>query len=656
MSFYFIKINLSWLSYTCITLIALLSVFKQYKTQNNYVFYIFIWLTLISLGFFNGSLNNSFNFKSYFTKHLTEKYVVKLVASPIEKENSYQLTVYVNQAGNNLANGKSLIYVEKNENSKKLSYGDVLSVKANFSPIIKNGNPYEFDYKRYLKIHDIHHQAYIDKSQWEIIKTGDKSLLYYTNLLRHYFDEILTKSSLNEKNKKVAKALLLGEKEYLDDELLRSYSSAGAMHVLAVSGLHVGIIMLILQFIFKPLKFNKNGAIFYTIIILTGLWLYALITGFSPSVIRASIMFSFIVSGKNLQRETSIYQSILVSAFIILIFDPFSLFKVGFQLSYLAVIGIVYIQPKLYRLYYFKYKLPDYIWKITTVSIAAQLATFPLGLYYFHQFPNLFLISNLIVIPSAIILLSLGCMYFAFHFISPLKYVFEMIMDWVISFLNYSVSFIEQIPFSIYWGISISWIETITIYAILIALTFGLTLKNYKLITTGFTLIILFITYQILDEKSMSSKKHCVVYNIKNDFAMDVFYGTNNYFIGTKSLLNNESKLLFHIKHNWFKYRGEKLPQTIKEYDSLMNPTLFIGEKKWLIINHKIDKIFVSDYVILEQSVFINEGCINFWKNNGTRIILHPNLNYKTKSWILKKYPNDKIYDIKERGAFIVDF
>ena len=184
----------------------------------------------------------------------------------------------------------------------------------------------------------------------------------------------------------------------------------------------------------------------------------------SSSVLRAAVMFSFVIVGKELERENSVYQSIMVSAFILILIEPFVIFQVGFQLSYLAVLGIVFLQPKIYNLFYTKYFLLDKIWQISSVSIAAQLATFPLGLYYFHQFPNFFMISNLIVILLAFAILIAGMVYFAFFWLPGVNYICFTVLEGLLTFLNKGVKWVEELPHSIYWGVSIHWFEVFWLY------------------------------------------------------------------------------------------------------------------------------------------------------------------------------------------------
>ena len=173
------------------------------------------------------------------------------------------------------------------------------------------------------------------------VKNEGNSFVKWLNNSRNFLINLFDKSGLQDENLSVAKALILGEKSGLDRETMKAYSDSGTMHVLAVSGLHVGIVMLLLSFFLKPIKNIPNGRLIYVTVIVVLIWLYALLTGLSPSVLRATFMFTFVILGKEMERDTSVYQSIMVSAFLLILMDPLVLFDVGFQLSYLAVIGIV---------------------------------------------------------------------------------------------------------------------------------------------------------------------------------------------------------------------------------------------------------------------------------------------------------------------------
>ncbi|MFK8037766.1 MAG: ComEC/Rec2 family competence protein [Crocinitomicaceae bacterium] len=633
----------------CSAALVLLAIGKH---TNRFIFSFVLTINFSVLAMINASFHFNLHNPLHFSQQTSQLLLVSIEEPPIEKKNSYKVVVKTIQNERFNTIGKGIIYLSKSNQSKSLEFGDILQINNRFKPITANLNPFEFDYKRYLKIHNIHHQCYLNDNEWHPISKGKNGLKKFTLRIRANLDKWITKSSLSTKNQKLAKALLLGEKEFLDKDTLKSFSSAGAMHVLAVSGLHVGIIMFVLQFFLKPIRRIRNGAILYTLLVLSGVWMYALITGLSPSVTRAAIMFSFIIIGARLQRQNTIYQSILVSAFIILLIDPFSLFKVGFQLSYLAVLGIVYIQPKLYKSIYTKNKLIDYLWQITSVSIAAQLATFPLGLYYFHQFPNLFLISNIIVIPVAGVILAIGFLFFITHSLQLFRIIFETILNTLFSLLNICVEYIEQTPFSILWGISIHWIEVFLIYCILTTFIIGFHNKLKNLIMLSLVCICVLIVFQKVEQKSIESSNDFTIYNTRKDLAIDIFNGSKNTFISSSSILKNESKLLFHIKHHWFHKRGNKQPHRIINIDSITNPILNVNQQTFLIYTNSKKPIPITDFVLLRNKVFISKQVIKAWRKNKTHIILHPDLDYRTKHFCQNTLSESSLFDISKNGAF----
>jgi competence protein ComEC len=450
----------------------------------------------------------------------------------------------------------------------------------------------------------------------------------------------------------------LGQKEYLDKDVLRSYSSAGAMHVLAVSGLHVGIVMLILAFFLAPLKKIQKGKIIYLICLLTGIWFYALITGLSPSVLRASVMFSFIIFGKELQRETSIYQSIMVSAFLLILIEPYIIFQVGFQLSYLAVLGIVYLQPKIGNLIYIKNFILYKAWQITAVSIAAQIATFPLGLYYFHQFPNFFMLSNLIVIPAAFLLLILGVSYFVLHLIPLLSDVILFLFDKMLTVLNWGVEFVQALPYSIVWGISIAWFEVILIYVALVLISLGLANKKVNYVFASLVLTLFLVGYNIYEKVRISNQHYACIYNVKDELAIDVFNGPENTFYSTKEFIANDEKLLFHVKHNWFYRSGREEPYNWKDISG--TDLIALGDYSLLSLNaENHDSLLthypITDIVLISEINFISSEVIEIIKFYPSKVIIGPGVNYKVQNYLKSQIDSSKLHYLKTDGAFEID-
>ena len=279
-----------------------------------------------------------------------------------------------------------------------MKYGDFVLINKSLQQIKNGGNPGSFDYQRYASFQQVYHQVFLKKGECTILKQKDAGLfMQFIFALRSNTVHILQKYFGDDKKiLGISEALLIGFKEDLDKDLVQAYSNTGVVHIIAISGLHLGLIYLVLSWLFKRAPFVRRSLPAQAVLILSCLWLFALLTGASASVLRSAVMFTCIVAGKTIQRQSSVYNALAVSAFILLCYNPYFLWDVGFQLSYLAIIGILWLQQPIYRLIYVKNLLIDKIWQMASVTLAAQLTAFPICIYYFHQFPNLFLIANLV--------------------------------------------------------------------------------------------------------------------------------------------------------------------------------------------------------------------------------------------------------------------
>ncbi|MEO9532968.1 MAG: ComEC/Rec2 family competence protein [Crocinitomicaceae bacterium] len=619
-------------------------------------------ITFYLIGGYLGSLNDSRLHPKYFWDEASAEasnFACKIVEPPEEKVNSIKAVVQVFQRNDQAVTGKTLLYFQKDSAANNLRYGDVLYFTGRFNQISQNNNPKEFNYRRYLRIHDIHHQLYLKSENWSWQRNEGNSLVKSIFDLRHYLSEVIQESGMNDKNVMVANALLLGQKELLDKEVLRSYSSAGAMHVLAVSGLHVGIIMLILNFIFSPIKKRRAGKWLFLSLVVGGIWFYAIITGLSPSVLRAAVMFSFIVFGKELQRETNIYQSLMFSAFVLILIEPYIIFQVGFQLSYLAVLGIVYLQPKISNWFYFSNTVLDKAWQITAVSLAAQTATFPLGLYYFHQFPNFFMLSNLIVIPLAFVLLIVGVTYLVLHFVPIVSHLLLLVFDSLLSLLNLGVEWVERLPYSILWGISIEWFEVVAIYITMLLAVIGIRKRSFQLIASSSVLTVLLLLFNILEKTQISNENKVFIYNIKDELAVDVFYGMENRFYASKTLMQDESKLLFHVKHNWFYRSGQEQPTEYEEIQYLK--TLKCGEHNFVFADTVLGQPLIADfssidYLVIHDVSYVHSENVKIFQEFSLNLIVLPSVKYKVVNYLKSNLESSRVYDVKESGCFELTF
>ena len=293
--------------------------------------------------------------------------------------------------------GNTLLLFKRSD-SLGYKVGDRLTVYDDVNLPAFARNPGDFDYRKYLKSIDVYGQVYVDKPRILSYTSGEGDLGSLLQLRK----TILTKlagSGLRDRPKAMIEALVLGQRQNVDPEVTKSFRDAGVIHILALSGLHVGIILLILRFLTRRLLRLKYGRWIQSAVLIVLLWSFALLTGMSPSIMRAVTMFSFVAVGMNLKRKGSVYHSLTLSAFVLLLYDPRLLFQVGFQLSYMAVFSIVLIQPVIAGLWTWRNKVKDFLWNIFTVTLAAQIGVAGISLFYFHQFPGLFILGNMMLLP-----------------------------------------------------------------------------------------------------------------------------------------------------------------------------------------------------------------------------------------------------------------
>lgn len=516
--------------------------------------------TFLALGYANTWWHTHPNRVDYYGHYLpgADSLTVQISDPPVEKARSVRLTVKVLELQNDSmairVMGKAYLYMAKDTAALALRYGDRLRIANRLDTLAPPHNPHEFNYKRFLTFKNIYHQAYLQEGTWRPDSRGH-GLPVYARIfsLRAYLLESLHAYIESPKSRSVAAALLVGHRELLDRDTITTYASTGAMHVLAVSGLHVGIIYLLLQRLLFWMPVNtQRQKILRGLVMVTAIWGYALVTGLSPSVFRAATMFSFVIGGQSLKREVNIYTSISASAFFLLSFNPYLLTEIGFLLSYSAVLGIVYFQPKFNRLLFVPNRALNWAWQITCVSLAAQLATFPIGVLFFHQFPTYFLFSNLMVIPAASVILCLGVAMFALSW-WPLAATWTgFVLDHAIRWLNSGIGAIEMLPHSLIQPLTISIPQALAIYVFILGLSGYLAhgQKQGLKLAGGMGAILLLSLGLTLTGHNY--QRQLIVYRVDGNTAIDLIAGRNTTFIADSALLADADRMLFHIRHNWW--------------------------------------------------------------------------------------------------------
>lgn len=609
---------------------------------------------------------------NHFSKYTngTQLAYCRLTEQYLEKEKSLKVIVQVQaiKQGDNWKNtsGKAMLFFKKDSLSLKLKYGDQLFINANLNDIPPPQNPGEFNYKRFLKFHNVYNQAYIKNADW--IYCGENKgnyLLEKSYQLRNNLLAILTENNLYGLEFAVGSALLLGYVDKLDADIISAYASTGALHILSVSGLHVAIIYIVFNWLLSFLLKFKYGNIIRAIILILLLWSYATLTGLSPSVLRAATMFSFIIIAKAYFRNTNIYNTLAASAFLLLLFNPYFIMDVGFQLSYIAVIGIIYIQPKIYDWFELDNWLLDQIWKITSVSIAAQIATFPLGFYYFNQFPNYFLFSNLIVIPISTAIIYLGIALFTFAKFSLITSYLAMGFGFGVWFLNQSVNAIEKWPYAVIQGISITAFETFLLYLFIAALLIYFSTRKFISLLMVFILFITILSSQLIEQFNQYKQKSFVIYNIPKTSAIDFISAKSNILLTDTAFAKNEKALLYRVKHNLWNLginNTKIISENIKtNYLSINNNFIQFYDLRMTKINainnFKIvakDPIHL-DYLIISENPKLQISEI--FKQYNARIIVFDSSNsiYNIRKWKTEcKLLNQAYYSVVDSGALIV--
>ncbi|WP_409079760.1 ComEC/Rec2 family competence protein [Salibacter sp.] len=587
--------------------------------------------------------------------------LIEVVEEPHVKENSIKAEVEVLQVvkGEQFlpVSGKAIIYFD---DTLSISYGDQRLIATQLNEIDGPKNPGQFDYKRYLFHHHIYHSGYVASEKDTLLSEGNGNPIQaFAISARQKLMKQLAKVVPEKDEHAIASALILGYKDELTSQTRSAFASAGAMHVLAVSGLHVGIIYLVIEKLLKifPLLYRKKwlrGSL-----LLGGIWSYAILTGLSASVIRAATMLTFVVLATVFNRHTNIYNTIAASAFfILLVFGPFRIMEVGMQLSYLAVLGIILIQPWLSSFLTIENRILRWVWEISCVSVSAQLATAPLGFLYFHQFPNYFLLSNLAVIPCAFLILTTGLIYLAVSIVPFVGEFVGYLLKYEVRLLDYVVSLVDQLPNSILAGIDISILETYLIYFIIGSFLFAFMARKKRAFFYLTTLLVIFLGFQIVEKYAQSNQQVFTVYSTRSEPALAIINGSSGKVYSTASFLGSDDQLLFHVDHHLWKrglLRGESVSEeklqpdsVVYEFDDKVILHLF-GDRE----QYPQDMNF--DWVVISDGGFIP---VDFFASNQIEKVIFDATNSAGRIKALTEIANEnniEVYDVAEEGAFVFE-
>ncbi|TRX37087.1 ComEC/Rec2 family competence protein [Flavobacterium restrictum] len=514
---------------------------------------------------------------------------------------NYRYIALIEQVNQQKQTGKIVLNIRKDSLNLPFEIGTNLQIKGTLYPNNPPNNPNQFDYSKYLANKQIYAQIYANADAIQKGSKLEKDIWYYTARLRTKIIRNLEKNHFHKTELDVAVALILGQQQDISPEIIRDYQYAGAVHILSVSGLHIGFILMFLTAVLKPIPNTRKGSFIKLLLILISLWLFGILAGLAPSVVRSVTMFSFVAIGNHLRRSVNIYHTLLVSILLILLFQPTFLFDVGFQLSYVALFFIVWLQPLLAGIWIPKNKVLTYIWDIITVTFAAQIGTFPLSIYYFHQFPGLFFATNLVVIPLLSLIMILGVVVMLLAALNCVPYFLSKALEWSIFYLNKIINTIASLEQFIIHDIAFNWYFMMSFYLLIVSCILWFKKPSFnKLIGVGIAIIITQIV--VLENQWKIQNEHeWIVFNAKKTTLITERKGKQVTVFAADNVLKTASKnnvLTTYLVGNY---------STLTAKKKLGNIAYFKGEKILIVDSLcSFPKDISPDILVLTQSARLN--------------------------------------------------
>lgn len=614
-------------------------------------------LAFICLGYLAALNKQPQNNKQHYI-HFTEKTPTQAsIAINIEKQLKssafyHNYIAEVNRINTQVTEGKILFSVRKDSSSIVYTPGQRLLLNAQLKPVFKSGNPHQFDYRNYLEKQRVLRQAVsFDQENIRVLPVA-QNLFTKTSHIRTSITQSLAKNGFSTAHINLIQALILGQKQELSKDVYTSFTEAGVVHVLAVSGLHVGIILYLLYALLFPLGRFRKGKTIRMLIAIILLWLYAALVGFSPSVLRAVTMFSFLGLGLASNRKVFSLNMLALSALVLLIAEPYFIFSVGFQLSYAAVFMIVCFQPKIYGLLRPKNKIVNYFWGIFSVTFTAQIGVLPLSLFYFHQLPGLFFISNLLIVPFLGILLALGILSIFLSLAGILPEFLKLTLETGLNLLLQTVEMVSSQKAYVMKNIYFSELLLVSFYGFLLLLLFYIYQRKKVWLFAFIAGIIMFQGIYIWERSALNSvKKFYVFQQYKRTILADKQHSGLTVFSDSALTASVKKYLLDPVLTHQASRQNTVKP--IPDYYKL-------AEKKLLVIDSLgvyPKRNFPVEYLLLRNSPKVNLERVLQYLQPTTIIADGSNYSSYIERW--EQTCNKKkllFYNTSKKGAFVIEY
>lgn len=481
---------------------------------------------------------------AHFSHHTSEHLVGYIVDEPLQDSGRVRLRMRIR--GGEQSAGEPWVHVVGDlqvtaEGDYDLSYGDWVHIPARYQRVPGPRNPGEMDYAAHLAKQNCWHQSYLREGELRPLKTVERagsafiahSLQWRQKMVQKFSRFMPRGPGGPDEAYTIASTLILGYRAELSQELMETYSATGTIHVLSVSGMHVVIVFWLLAYLLFWMDYRRALKMLRFPFLLVAIWAYAFITGLSPSVLRAAMMLSFVLWATAGRRRSRTYNNIAASAFFLLLYDPKLLLNLGFQLSYLAVIGIVFLNPYLQKLLRRGPRLLHPVMDYSAMSVAAQAGASPLAMYYFQQFPLYFLLANLLIVLPATLIMYLG---FAILLIPEWSVTTDLLsgIGWALSHLilwmNGALRWIQQLPSASLTGLAITWWQCFLIYVSMLSFVFALLHRSGRLLLLFLGLFVGLVASLQWRHYHRVSERVLTIHQLRSDLGISFTDATGRWF------------------------------------------------------------------------------------------------------------------------------
>jgi competence protein ComEC len=563
------------------------------------------------------------------------------------------------------AKGKLLAYFTKGSAAARLEHGDRLLISTQIMPVQFSGNPGAFDYRAYCATQQIYKQAFLRAGAWRRLQEREENGIMRSILQCRKYCLHTLKQYIGGREAGLAAALLIGYRYDLDREMVQEYTNTGIVHIIAISGMHLALIYGGLLWIFRWWPRHRFSEVMKGVLIILLLWAFTLLTGGAASVLRATVMFTFITAGKFiLDRHTNIYNTLAASAFLLLCYDPRLLTDAGFQLSYLAVLSIVVCYRQIYYLVQSGRKWLDKLWDMIALTLAAQVLTLPVCLYYFHQFPVFFLPANMVAVPLSTLILYGEIVLLAVSGVPLMANGAGLALQMVMQWMNRTVGWIGQVPGALITDVNMSFGSLICLYICITGLlVWWLHQWRQGLLVTLTGAAIWSMGTMLLRINEQHQRK-MVVYNIPGHTLVDAIRGRRAITAGDLDVMRTDSLFSRYLRpaHSLYGVRSIQAESGNDSCTFTGLQVLSLEGKRLVIINSSLpciipQKKFRTDYLLLSHNPHMDirqleqmfdVGCYIFDGSSPLRNIQR----WKSDCYMLTL----RFFSVPDQGAYVVNF